>query len=80
MCNIYCANENNRFGKLYQLFVDKNKVNVNYLEALVTWIDEVLLGYTHISQINFMQFSAIRKRHLQFLFLALKLACIFHIF
>lgn len=36
MCNIYCANENNRFGKLYQLFVDKNKVNVNYLEALVT--------------------------------------------
>lgn len=36
MCNIYCANENNRFGKWDQLFVDKNKVNVNYLEALVT--------------------------------------------
>lgn len=69
MVNIYFVNEDIRFGKWDQLFVGKNKViNINYLEALVTQIDEVVLEYICISQINFMHFSAIRKRHLQFLF------------
>lgn len=61
--------ENTRSGKRDWLFVDKNKViNINYLGAFVTQTDEVLLEYVHISQINFMHFSAIRKRHHQFMF------------
>lgn len=69
MGNIYYANEDIRFGKWDQLFVDKNKViNINYLGELVTQMHKVLLEYIHNSEINFMHFSAIRKRHLQFLF------------
>lgn len=44
MGNIYIANEDIRFGKQDWLFVDKdNIINTNYLGALVTQIDEVLL-------------------------------------
>ena len=41
-------------------------ININYFGALATQIDEVL-EYIHISQINFIRFSVIRKRDLQFL-------------
>lgn len=65
MDNIVFANEDIRFGKWDWLFVDKNKViNINYLGALVTQIDEVMLEYIYISQINYMHFSDIIKRHL----------------